>query len=190
MLEALNETREVRLEREQKATQFHPDDSYRQRIETPKVVLNDLPGQEPEARLAELRPGDAYCPLYHQIRGHVATLDAKHGRSFDDVSERLTASLTSLAVENRLERADHVVLSHGTADSPAGRNVFVVQGDLKDPAQQRATMATEVAVQTPVEQSLQRLEVAGQERQAVALQTEQCSQEGQRELEARGMRMG
>ncbi|NYF37695.1 hypothetical protein [Stenotrophomonas sp. JAI102] len=34
VVEGLNETREVRLEREQKATQFHPDDSYRQRIET------------------------------------------------------------------------------------------------------------------------------------------------------------
>lgn len=190
VLEGLNDTREVRLERDNKATQFHPDDSYRQRIETPKVVLNDLPGQEPETRLAELRPGDAHYPLYQQIRGHVAALDAKHGRSFDETSERLTASLTALAVENRLERADHVVLSLGTADSAAGRNVFVVQGDLKDPAQQRAAMATEVAVQTPVEQSLQRMEVAGQERQAAALQTEQRSQQDQREVEARSMRIG
>ncbi|MDQ1187573.1 XVIPCD domain-containing protein [Stenotrophomonas sp. SORGH_AS_0282] len=190
VLEGLNDTREVRLEREEKATHFHPDDPYRQRIETPKVVLNDLPGQEPNTRLAALRPGDAHYPLYQQIREHVAALDAKHGRSFDETSERLTASLTALAVENKLDRADHVVLSQATAEGAAGRNVFVVQGNLHDPAQQRAAMATEIAVQTPVEHSLQRLDQAGQERQALAMQTEQRTQQNQQELEARSMRMG
>lgn len=190
VLDGLNDTREARLERDNKATQFHPDDSYRQRIETPKVVLNDLPGQDPETRLAGLRPGDAHYPLYQQIREHVAALDAKHGRSFDESSERLTASLTALAVENRLERADHVVLSHGTADSAAGRNVFVVQGDLKDPAQQRAAMATEVAVQTPVEQSLQRLDVVGQEQRMLAQAEQQTQQAQVREGQERTVRMG
>jgi len=51
-------------------------------------------------------------------------------------------------------------------------------------------MATEIAVQTPVEQSLQRLDEAGQERQALAMQTEQRTQQNQQELEARSMRMG
>lgn len=190
VLEGLNETREVRLEREQKATQFHPDDSYRQRIETPKVVLNDGPGEEPTTRLAALRPGDEHYRIYQQIREHVAALDAKHGRSFDDTSERLTASLTALAVENKLQRADHVVLSQETPDVAAGRNVFVVQGELRDPAQLRAAMATDVAVQTPVEQSLQRLEAVGQEQQALAMQNEQRSQQERQEVEARSMRMG
>lgn len=192
VLEGLNETREVRLEREQKATQFHPDDAYRQRIETPKVVLNELPGQEPETRLAGLRPDDAHYPLYQQIRGHVAALDAKHGRSFDETSERLTASLTALAVENGLERADHVVLSYGTADSAAGRNVFVVQGELADPAHRRASMPTDVAVQTPVEQSMRQLDVAGQERQQQALaQTTQQELDARiRESQSQAMRMG
>lgn len=192
VLEELNETREVRLEREQKATQFHPDDSYRQRIETPKVVLNDFPGQEPETRLAELRPGDAHYPLYQQIRGHVAALGAKHGRSFDETSERLTASLTALAVEKRLERADHVVLSQSTADSPAGRNIFVVQGELVDPAHRRASMPTDIAVQTPVEQSMQQLDVAGQElqQQALAQTTQQDLDARVRESQGQAMRMG
>jgi len=83
-----------------------------------------------------------------------------------------------------------VVLSQATAEGAAGRNVFVVQGNLHDPAQQRAAMATETAVQTPVEQSLQRLDEAGQERQALAMQTEQRTQQNQQELEARSMRMG
>lgn len=192
VLEGLNETREVRLERGQKATQFHPDDAYRQRIETPKVVLNELPGQEPETRLAGLRPDHAHYPLYQQIRGHVAALDAKHGRSFDETSERLTASLTALAVENGLERADHVVLSHGTADSPAGRNVFVVQGELADPAHRRASIPTDVAVQTPVEQSMRQIDVAGQERQqqALAQTTQQELDARVRESQSQAMRMG
>lgn len=192
VLEGLNDTREVRMEREQKATQFHPDDPYRQRVETPKVVLNDLPSQEPNTRLAGLRPGDEHYPLYQQIREHVAALDSRHGRSFDDTSERLTASLTALAVENRLSRADHVVLSQATAESAAGRNVFLVQGDLADPAHRRASMPTDVAVQTPVEHSLQQLEVAGQERQQQALaQTQQQHQDAQqREPQSYAMRMG
>jgi hypothetical protein len=192
VLEGLNDTREVRLEREHKATQFHPEDPYRQRIETPKVVLNDLPNQEQNTRLAGLRPGDEHYPLYQQIREHVAVLDSKHGRSFDDTSERLTASLTALAVENRLSRADHLVLSQATAENAAGRNVFLVQGDLADPAHRRASMPTDVAVQTPVEHSLQQLEVAGQERHHQALaQTQQQHQEAQqRETQSHAMRMG
>lgn len=192
VLEGLNDTREVRMERELKATQFHPDDPYRQRIETPKVVLNDLPSQEQNTRLAGLRPGDEHYPLYQQIREHVAALDSRHGRSFDDTSERLTASLTALAVENRLSRADHVVLSQATAENAAGRNVFLVQGDLADPAHRRASMPTDVAVQTPVEHSLQQLEVAGQERQQQALaQTQQQEQEARvRESQSQTMRMG
>ncbi|WP_313347912.1 XVIPCD domain-containing protein [Stenotrophomonas sp.] len=190
VIEGLNEAREVRLERQLKGTQFHEDDPYRQRIETPKVVLNDAPGQEQSTRIAGLKPGDEHYQLYQQIREHVAALDAKHGRSFDETSERLSTSLTALAVENKLDRADHVVFSQATTDAAAGRNIFVVQGDLGNPAHLRAAMPTEVAVQTPVEQSLQRLEVAGQDQQALAMQTEQRTQQDQREVEARSMRMG
>lgn len=190
VLEQLNDTRDLRLERDHKATQFHQDDPHRQRLETPKVVSSDLPGHEHTTRLAGLGPGDAHYPLYQQIREHVAALDAKHGRSFDATSERLTASLTVLAVENKLERADHVLLSNATPDGPAGRNVFVVQGELADPAHQRAAMETQLAVQAPVEQSLQRLEQAGQDQHALAMQNEQRNQQDQREVESRSMRMG
>ncbi len=190
VLEGLNDSREVRLERQLKATQYHADDSYRQRIETPKVVLNDAPAQEQNTRLAALRPGDEHYPLYQQIREQVADLDARHGRSFDQTSERLTASLTALAVENRLERADHVVLSQATPEGPAGRNVFVVQGDLHDPAHQRAVMPTELAVQTPVEQSLQRLDQAGQEQQRALAQAAQQQDAQVRESQTQTMRMG
>lgn len=189
----LNNARDVRLERQQKATQFHEDDPYRTITRSPFTAsIEGGPGDRHQAatRLADIGPGHADYALVQQVREGVAAIDARQGRAPDENSERLTASVVALARQNGLERADHVLLSHQTADSPAGRNVFVVQGDLADPAHRRASMPTDVAVQTPVEQSLQRLDEAGQERQALAMQTEQRTQQNQQELEARSMRMG
>lgn len=189
----LNDARAVRLERQQKATQFHEDDPYRTITRSPFTAsIDGAPGdlQQAPTRLADIGPGHADYALVQQVREGVAAIDARQGRAPDENSERLTASVVALARQNGLERADHVLLSHQTADSPAGRNVFVVQGDPADPAHRRASMPTDVAVQTPVEQSLQRLGEAGQERQALAMQTEQRTQQNQQELEARSMRMG
>ncbi len=93
-----------------------------------------------------------------------------------------------LARQNNLDRADHVLLSAQTADSPAGRNVFVVQGDLSDPAHLRASMPTDVAVQTPVEQSLRHMETDSMERQQRAMQRQQ--EIDIQALENPAMRMG
>lgn len=188
----LNDARDVRLERQQKATQFNDEDTYRTITRSPLTAsIDGAPVErQPSTRLADIGPGHPEYALFQQVREGVAAIDAKHGRAPDENSERLTASVMALARANGLERADHVVLSTQTADSAAGRNVFVVQGDLADPAHRRASMPTDVAVQTPVEQSLQRLEVAGQDQQALAMQTEQRTQQDQREVEARSMRMG
>lgn len=193
MIDRLNDTRELRLEQQQRATQFHPDDTYRRLIESPKVVSNDLlrPGEETPARLA-MGPGHADYPLYQEARGHVTALDAKLGREFDETSERMTLSLVALAKENGLERADHVVLSDATGASAAGQRVFVVQGELNDPAHLRASMATDVAVQAPVEQSLRQLARVGQEQQLqAAAQSQQAEQDvATRESQSQAMRMG
>lgn len=171
----LNDAREVRLERQQKATQFHPEDPYRTITRSPLTASVDgLPDlQRTPTRLADIGPGHAEYDLLQQVSGHVAGIDARAGRTPDENSERLTASVMALARQNNLERADHVLLSAQTADSPAGRNVFVVQGDINDPAHLRASMPTDVAVQTPVEQSLQRLELASAERQEALSQRQQ-----------------
>ncbi len=173
----LNDAREVRLERQQKATQFHDDDPYRTITRSPFTAsIDGAPGDRQPApiRLADIGPGHADYALVQQVREGVAAIDARQGRAPDENSERLTASVVALARQNGLERADHVLLSHQTPDGPAARNVFVVQGDPADPAHRRASMPTDVAVQTPVEQSLQRLEEVGQERQQQALaQTQQ-----------------
>lgn len=193
-LAELNDAREVRLERQQKATRFHEDDPYRTITRSPFTAsLEGGPGNTDQAptRLADITPGHPDYALVQQVREGVAAIDARQGRAPDETSERLTASVVALARQNGLERADHVLLSTQTADSPAGRNVFVVQGELADPAHRRASMPTDVAVQTPVEQSLQRLEVAGQAQQPALAESHQQDQDARvRESQSQTMRMG
>jgi len=190
----LNDTRDVRLERQQKATQFHEDDPYRTITRSPMTAsLGGVQGEwQAPTRLADIGPGHPDYALVQQVREGVAAIDAKQGRTPDETSERLTASVVALARQNGLERADHVLLSSQTADSPAGRNVFVVQGELADPAHRRASMQTDIAVQTPVEQSMRQLDVAGQERQqqALAQTTQQELDARVRESQSQAMRMG
>lgn len=125
------------------------------------------------------QPGQPDYPLYEQIRAGVSALDTAHGRSFDAISERMTASLLVLAKESDLSRVDHVMLSNATGSGPAGQNVFLVQGALDDPAHARAFMPTAQAVQTPVEQSLQQYESASQgaQQRAMERQMEQQTEE-------------
>lgn len=188
----LNETREVRLEREVKATQFHPDDPYREIAKSPLVVSNqepELPSAEGR-RLASIAPGHPDYALHQQIRQGVAALDEKHGRPFDAISENLTASLTVKAREQGLERADHVLLSNATASQPAGHNIFVVQGDPADPTHLRAGMPTAVAAQTPMVESLQQLAIVGDQR-ALARENEQQALDARiQEQQSHSMRMG
>lgn len=100
--------------------------------------------------------------LHQQITGKVAELDLKRGRIFDASSERMAASLLTLAKDNGLTQVDHVVLSARTDHLAAAQNVYVVQGSLDDPAMLRAHMPTLQATQTPVEQSFSQLEQVNQ----------------------------
>ncbi len=115
------------------------------------------------------QPGHPDHALYQQIREGVEALDAKHGRSFDEVSERMTASLLVLAKDNDLERVDHVLVSNATREHPAGHTLFVVQGEPSNPAHQRAAMPTELAAQTSVEESLQQFDAVSREAHQRAL---------------------
>ncbi|WP_423156614.1 XVIPCD domain-containing protein [Stenotrophomonas maltophilia] len=115
------------------------------------------------------QPGHPDHALYQQIREGVEALDAKHGRSFDEVSERMTASLLVLAKDNDLERVDHVLVSNATHEHPAGHTLFVVQGEPSNPAHQRAAMPTELAAQTSVEESLQQFDSVSREAHQRAL---------------------
>ncbi|CAE6730295.1 Smlt3024 family type IV secretion system effector [Xanthomonas arboricola] len=187
----LDDARAVRLERQQKATQFHEDDSHRSITRSPLTASVDgLPDRmQPPTKLADIGPEHRDYALLQQVRAGVNAIDAQAGRTPDENSERLIASVMTLARQNNLDRADHVVLSQQTTDSPAGRNVFVVQGELNNPAHLRAHMPTDVAVQTPVEQSLQRLEVASTDRQQALAQSQQQEMDT-RQRESASMRMG
>ncbi|MBH1366887.1 hypothetical protein I5U36_01660 [Stenotrophomonas maltophilia] len=149
------------------------------------------------ATLAERNPMQPSHPdhaLYLQIREGVEELDAKHGRSFDEASERMTASLLVLAKDNDLSRVDHVLVSNATATHPAGHTLFVVQGEASDPTHLRASMPTAEAAQTPVEQSLLQFDSVSREAQqrALANQQEQLLQDerAQQDIQVRAASMG
>lgn len=96
-------------------------------------------------------------PRLSQAREAVQRLEAGLGRPYDENSERLAASAACLARDSGLGRVDHVLLSTATASARPGENVFVVQGDLGDPAHRRAHMPTQEALNTPAEESIQKL---------------------------------
>lgn len=151
--------------------------------------MDDVPDfSQAPTRLADIGPGHRDYALMQQVREGVAAIDAGAGRTHDENSERLVASVMALARRNQLERADHVLLSAQTAEHPAGRNVFVVQGEMSDPAHLRAVMPTDTAVQTPVEHSLRQIEAASLERQQAAMQRQQDNDVHARDNPA--MRMG
>ncbi len=134
--------------------------------------------------MAEITNNHPDYGLNQQIRQGVATLDAQHGRPFDQTSERLTASLTVLAREQGLQQVDHVLVSNATANQPAGHNIFVVQGDAANPAHLRAMMPTAVAAQTPVEQSMQKLGIAPQQPAMGQLPEQQAREQEQQQSPA------
>lgn len=103
----------------------------------------------PPVEAAPWTPVNPHHPdhaLYEQIRKEVAKLDKAHGRTYDQISERLTGSLLVLAKNKGLDRVDHVALSNPTAHWPGAHTVFVVQGDMDNPGHLRAGMPTEEAV--------------------------------------------
>lgn len=116
------------------------------------------------------QPGHEDYPLYEQIRQGVWAMDNAHGRSFDAISERMTASLFVLAKQNDLSRVDHVALGNTPGNGQAEPNVFLVQGQLHDPAHLRLSMSSTQAVQTPLEQSMEHYQVASLDAQQRELQ--------------------
>ena len=155
------------------ATQRHTPEDQRPRepavptYPAAEAAKHSAPDPQPaqQAPVTPMQPGHPDHALYQQIREQVTALDARHGRSFDETSERMTASLLVLAKHNGLDRVDHVLLSNATAEKQAAHYVFVVQGEPGNPAHQRGAMPTAQAAQTSVEESMQKFEVVSQEQQ-------------------------
>lgn len=111
--------------------------------------------------LSDAQLPDKDRDLLQSIRKGVAGIDQQHGRELDETSERISASLLATAKSSGLERVDHVVLGNPPANG-SGPRMFVVQGDLDNPAHLRASVAISEAVKTPVEQSLAKVEQISQ----------------------------
>ena len=113
-------------------------------------------------------PGHPRHALWQQCAEGVRALDSAAGKPWDTHSACMASSLTALAVCSGLERVDHVMLSgQGSASAP-GKNVFVVQGAMNDPAHLRAHMPTLAAINQMPEQSFQ---------QALASERQQAEQQ-------------
>jgi GH24 family phage-related lysozyme (muramidase) len=127
---------------------------------------------------------EAAHPLLRQSRDAVRRLDESLGRTYDDASARMAASLAYLAGKNGFHRIDHVVLSNATPTVQKGENAFVVQGGLTDTTNLVAYMKTQDALAAPAEQSLERLAQVTQEQ---ALQRDALSPEVQARQSAQRM---
>ncbi|CAH2706245.1 hypothetical protein NCPPB1935_00440 [Xanthomonas campestris pv. nigromaculans] len=137
----------------------------------------------------KLTPADAGHPdhaMHQQIRGKVEQLDAANGRTFDATSERMTASLLTLAKDNGLTRVDHVLLNEKTKDVPAAQTLFVVQGEPQDPAKLRAHMPTAEAAQRPLQESFAQLETVNQRLAQGRVQEQSLEQQRSQEQQQRG----
>lgn len=113
--------------------------------------------EEPVPTASRDRPEGVGTPLLRQSQEAVRRLDDSLGRTYDDASDRMAASLAHLAGANGFARIDHVVLNSATPSLQKGENVFVVQGGLTDVTNRVAYMKTQEAVSTPAELSLGRL---------------------------------
>ncbi len=132
--------------------------------------------------------------LYTQIERGVASIDTERGRTFDATSERLTMGAFHDAKAAGITSAGHILINEtgkrqqDGSQIAAGTQLFVVQGqDPSDPAARRSVTDVAQAVESPVEQSLQRVDTLAQQQAQVSAQ--QQNQPTQDEP-ARSQRMG
>ncbi|SDR23214.1 XVIPCD domain-containing protein [Pseudoxanthomonas sp. CF125] len=119
--------------------------------------------QPPEAArpLPPRRPDDPEHTdhgLHRQIQDRVGAL----GPGFHENREQLSMSLLAEAKARGLSQVDHLFPNHATATLKPGEHLFLVQGRPNDPAAQRAMVNTAAASNTPVEESLSRIESLNQ----------------------------
>ncbi|OQP84024.1 hypothetical protein IA54_018155 [Xanthomonas phaseoli pv. syngonii LMG 9055] len=129
-----------------------------------------VPARPATQRSAPANPNDPdhqNHTLLNQIRDGVGKIDKDIGKPYDEASERLSRAALAACRDNRglsahndfplasnaLDRADEVTLS-------SKGYLVVVQGDPRDPAHKRAAVNVEQALNTPAEQSDQKLQAA------------------------------
>ncbi|MEN5290943.1 XVIPCD domain-containing protein [Stenotrophomonas lactitubi] len=124
-------------------------------------------------------PSHADHTRLNQIHQQVADLG-----TFGAQNGNVSASLLALSKEQQFARVDDVLLGDRRGD--AAPNLFIVQGDRNDPAHQRASLPADVAAQTPVAASFERIE---QLAQALPQRDAQRQQEEQQLAQTHAPRM-
>ena len=123
-----------------------------------RELHDEGPAVQPRAPAPPPRhPADPDHPdhgLHRQIRERVGAL----GPGFNEQDERLSISLLAEAKAQGLSRVDHLFPNQATATLKPGEHLFLVQGKPNDPASARAMVNIAVATNTPVEESLSRVE--------------------------------
>ena len=145
----------------------------------------DVPGlpaaRQPDAGRPPLRVSDPLA--FDTLRNGVNAIDAGLGRTSDERSERLTAALYAEMKAQGIPRIDGVVLgAKGTAADP-GEYVFAWRGSRERP-DDWVSVRTDMATQTPVEQSLARAE------EAVRAQEHEAAMRQQQAPDTASMRIG
>ncbi len=125
------------------------------------------------------QPGHVGNALFQDAQRGVHAQDARAGRRPDHHSAQLSGSLASEMHAAGGQRIDAVMMS------PDAARTFAVQGRVDDPAQLRVSVETMTAMNTPLEQSSQRV-AENAARQSVALEQQQ-SQTQQQQQGARAM---
>ncbi|WP_115575943.1 XVIPCD domain-containing protein [Xanthomonas campestris] len=125
------------------------------------------------------QPGHAGNPLFQDAQRGVHAQDLRAGRAPDHQSAQLSGVLASEMHAAGGQRIDSVAMS------PDAARTFAVQGRADDPAQLRVSVDTMTAMNTPLEQSSQRV-AENSARQALALEQQQ-TQTQQQQQGARAM---
>ncbi|WP_426801602.1 XVIPCD domain-containing protein [Xanthomonas campestris] len=125
------------------------------------------------------QPGHTGNSLFQDAQRGVHAQDLRAGRAPDHQSAQLSGVLASEMHAAGGQRIDSVAMS------PDAARTFAVQGRADDPAQLRVSVDTMTAMNTPLEQSSQRV-AENSARQAVALEQQQ-TQTQQQQQGARAM---
>lgn len=143
-----------------------PGHPANQTIERERPPLPDDTLKNEAARRA-LSAADPRLPDHpdHERYGRIEALvrgeDEKLGRSFDERSANLVASLTVASKRDDIEPV-HLAFSHEdkARGIAAGQNVFLYDGDpVREPWYQRTMLPTEQAIRTPATESFRELQV-------------------------------
>jgi len=118
--------------------------------------------------------------LYESASEKTRSLYAQHGITLrDDELARFAASVTVNARRSGMTHVDHLLFSENrkTGEVELNGNLIAIQGRLDDPANRFSATPTQLAAQTPVEESFRQLEVVDrQQSQRLAQFQEQQQQ--------------